>query len=504
MPVPHPGRDTVHARTGFPGEPPQLRRHGRAVLAGGDARYPPPPPNRRSSLARRRSPLLLLAAALAALAVFFVDHAPPASAEHTGNRTVWSATLTAGDLGSQEIGFDSAAAVGTLSDGSITYDGMVYDILGVFVDATGELTIWFSAETPPTSLKSPPSAPALTLNVGNSQSDLRQFALADAALTNSDTRLVWNNTGLSWEEGDTVRLWLTVKISEIGPLPTMSASISGDPVEGGEAVTLTLTLSEPVDVATSMQRRVGGTADSYTPSPNPNAQNPQPGIPGDYDWVTIPTFPAGGTTATTQIRAVDDNEVEGCETITWFMTMWPGTYRAVHLFYKVYIEDNDGGTPCVVLKAQDGVPGALTLHAPTDYVVPGYAKPAGSPGSAGDGAAGGLLPAPESGQAPGQAPRGTAGQAPDAQQGDGNHGNSDPPPSGETTQGVPESPSGGAPEPEPTPEQTAEERLIAEIAGDDGCISQDERMAGATRIQKADLTTINQSQAYRMFRAAYC
>ena len=57
---------------------------------------------------------------------------------------------------------------------------------------------------------------------------------------------------------------------------------------------------------------------------------------------------------------------------------------------------------------------------------------------------------------------------------------------------------------EPTPEQTAEERLIAELAGDDGCVSQDERLAGATRIQNADLTTISQSQAYRMFRAAYC
>ena len=57
---------------------------------------------------------------------------------------------------------------------------------------------------------------------------------------------------------------------------------------------------------------------------------------------------------------------------------------------------------------------------------------------------------------------------------------------------------------EPTPEQTAEERLIAELTGDDGCVSQDERLAGATRIQNADLTTISQSQAYRMFRAAYC
>ena len=43
---------------------------------------------------------------------------------------------------------------------------------------------------------------------------------------------------------------------------------------------------------------------------------------------------------------IDDNLVEGCETITWRMMMWPGTDRAVHLFYTIYIEDNDGGDIC--------------------------------------------------------------------------------------------------------------------------------------------------------------
>ena len=406
--------------------------------------------------------------------------------------------MTAGTFSGELIGFDGDTGSGTLSDRNFTYDGVNYSIYQLFFQPSDEsLNFGFNVGAQ-AALKQP----ELTLHVGNSLSDIRQFALTNAMA--GGAALFWTNSGLSWEEGDRVLLRLTVDMSLIDPLPTLTASISGDPVEGGEAVTLTLTLSEPVDVATSMQRRVGGTADSYTPSPNPNAQNPQPGIPGDYDWVTIPTFPAGGTTATTQIRAVDDNEVEGCETITWAMTMWPGTYRAVHLFYKVYIEDNDGGTPCVVPKAQDGVPGLAVTEAPTDYVVPGYTKPAGSSGSAGDGAAEGLPQGPPPDQETGQAPGGTAGPAPDSQQRDGNHGNSDPPPSGAIRQGVPESPSGGVPEPEPTPEPTAEEKLIAELAGDDGCVSQDERMAGATRIQKADLTTINQAQAYRMFRDAYC
>ena len=84
-------------------------------------------------------------------------------------------------------------------------------------------------------------------------------------------------------------------------------------------------------------------------------------------------------------------------------------------------------------------------------------------------------------------------------------GEENPPgvPDGDAAEETPPQPS-EEPRSEPTPEPNAEEKLIAEIAGDDGCVSQDERLAGATRIQKADLTTIDQSQAYRMFRAAYC
>ena len=433
-----------------------------------------------------------MAVALVAAALS-VSWAPPASAEHTGTRTVWSAWLTVGSISGVNLGFDANRGVGTLSDRSFTYDGVDYSIVELFFQPSdGSFNIGIDGGGQE-ALKQP----ELTLHVGNSLSDLRQFALAGAMV--GGTALYWNNAGLSWEVGDTVLVWLTVDLSLIDPLPTMTASISGDPVEGGEAVTLTLTLSEPVDKETSMQRRVGGTAAHSTTRER------------DYAWIKIPTFAAGGTTATTQIRAVQDNEVEGCETITWVMTMWPGTYRAVHTPYTIYIEDDDGGTPCSVLKAQHGVPGIRVLEAPTDYVVPGYTKPAGSSGSAGDGEAGLQPPGPEPGQAPGQAPRGTAGQAPDPPQGDGNHGNSGPPPSGALAQGEPEAPSEGTagtetpPAPaEPTPEPTAEERLIAEIAGADGCVSQDERVAGATRVQNADLREINQSEAYRMLRAAYC
>ena len=74
-------------------------------------------------------------------------------------------------------------------------------------------------------------------------------------------------------------------------------------------------------------------------------------------------------------------------------------------------------------------------------------------------------------------------------------GEENPPgvPDGDAAEETPPQPS-EEPRSEPTPEPNAEEKLIAEIAGDDGCVSQDERLAGATRIQNVDMTTINQSQ----------
>ena len=75
---------------------------------------PPPPPGGRLSAAEKRwrpgmmrasilhhSPFLLLAAALVTLAVLFAPGAQPAQAQTT---TVWSATLTAADLGSGAVG----------------------------------------------------------------------------------------------------------------------------------------------------------------------------------------------------------------------------------------------------------------------------------------------------------------------------------------------------------------------------------------------------------------
>ena len=139
----------------------------------------------------RLSPLLLLAAALAALAVFFVNHAPPAAADHSRDTEPWTATLTVVRSGSTERGF-SSGTFGSLSDTTFTHAGVDFEVRELTLrDGNGALIFGFNRS--PNSLKSP----ALTLHVGN-----RQFALADATV--SSTRLRWENTGLSWAEGQGV------------------------------------------------------------------------------------------------------------------------------------------------------------------------------------------------------------------------------------------------------------------------------------------------------------
>ena len=205
------------------------------------------------------------------------------------------------------------------------------------------------------------------------------------------------------------------------------------------------------------------------------------------------------------------------KTLTFTTSNW-STTQTVNLVSQI---DDDGTPEQVIIVIRTSIPraqgdpygyagihvtvdddmsrfGLRRTEAPTDYVVPGYTKPGGSPGSIGDGAIGRQPPDdPPPDQATEQAPRGTAGQAPDSGEGSGNQGNSGTPPSGVA-------PDEQEPPAEDAEEQTAEEKLVAELAGGDGCISQDERLAGATRIQNADLRAIDQSQAYRMFRAAYC
>ena len=409
----------------------------------------------------------MLLAALSILAVSVIYEAPAAFADHDPVTEVWSGTLTVRDLGAFGSGCSNnlqqavrCTTSAVLTNDDFTYDGETYSVNRVSTGAAG-LVIELN-KAMPDSLKS-----ALTLHVGNAQ-----FAFVDAVRTTTvitNGAILWGNTGQSWSVGDTVQLRLTAS-----PSQTLHASISGNPREGanlwsatmtthdlgtaapatrgcddsqagarcsraltdndftfdgiaytvkaisyksgtypeslkltldktipenliscltlhagntqirlaGDAIVgsgvdatlsasngvadstltlteisglgfglnwsaggtaqlrlpdtacLTLTLNEPVDRETSMQRVLGGTA-SHDRSPD-----------ADYNYIKLPTFAAGSTTTSIPIRVIDDNRVEGCETMTWRMTMWPGTPQAVHLFYTIYIEDNDGGDSC--------------------------------------------------------------------------------------------------------------------------------------------------------------
>ena len=61
-----------------------------------------------------------------------------------------------------------------------------------------------------------------------------------------------------------------------------------------------------------------------------------------------------------------------------------------------------------------------------------------------------------------------------------------------------------APEPTATPELSPEEQIVADLVGDDGCISQDERANGAAVISRVNIFEIDQAATYRLFHAAYC
>ena len=249
---------------------------------------------------------------------------------------LWSPTLTVKDLGTTapapaNVGCDDSQAgvqcSSALSDNVFTFKGVAYTVkaisynqrkvaadINTFTVKTYEESLKLTLDKSiPESLRS-----CLTLHSGNARIPLAGDSLVGAGVDAelSDSNGVANSTvtvteisgeawGLNWSAGDSVKL----------RLPNVGC--------------LTLTLSEPVTEVTSMQWRRGGTTDS-----------------SDYQHITLPTFAANSTTASTPIKPVDDSEAEGCETIVLNMTMWPGTDKSVHEYYRVSIKDDDGGTAC--------------------------------------------------------------------------------------------------------------------------------------------------------------
>ena len=237
---------------------------------------------------------------------------------------LWSATLSTHDLGPATRGCDDtragAGCSSALTDNDFTFDGVEYTVKAIsYKSGTYPESLRLTLDkTIPENLIS-----CLTLHAGYAQiplvGDSVVGAGVDVAISASNgvadstltlTEISGAGWGLGWSAGGTDRLRLP------------------------DDACLTLTLGEPVVQTTSIQRMLGGTASS----------NRMPDA--DYHYAELPTFTAGSTTTSMPIRVIDDDLVEGCETITWRMTMWPGTDRAVHLFYTIYIEDNDGGDIC--------------------------------------------------------------------------------------------------------------------------------------------------------------
>ncbi len=166
-----------------------------------------------------------------------------------------------------------------LTDDDFTYGGVDYDVIRLDLFG-GTLRFTFNKAIPD-SLKS-----ALTLHVDN-----RQLPLADATLTNSDTRVAWTNSGLNWSVGDTVSLRLTET-----PPTTLTLRASGPLREGGNPVTITGTFDPPLPRA-----MVLGTYYEFEGSGYEDLEYIDPG-PG--------VMPQGTRTFTTKLGHIDDDIVE--------------------------------------------------------------------------------------------------------------------------------------------------------------------------------------------------
>ena len=181
----------------------------------------------------RLAPLLLAAVMLAAVAVLAETSNPAQTAHahdddtHThrctsppdercpgygdvpGERTVWSATLTAGTLDAslQAYGYSSDGPTGSLSDTTFSYGGTNYTTDRFHVSfVIGNIhRLDFSL----TGSGLGNDATNLVLHVGT-----QEFPFSDATYIASDYTYTWSNAGFTWSHGESV----AVKITE-PPLP---------------------------------------------------------------------------------------------------------------------------------------------------------------------------------------------------------------------------------------------------------------------------------------------
>ena len=128
----------------------------------------------------------------------------PAPVVPTGRgETVWSATLTAQNLGAPFLGCSSSGSTGCASTSVLTDDdfslfGKTYTVGEINLNA-GTLIIRFDTAI------STQAARRLTLHVGD-----RELPLAEGSFNNSRGQATWSSTGLTWSASQSVPLRLTL------------------------------------------------------------------------------------------------------------------------------------------------------------------------------------------------------------------------------------------------------------------------------------------------------
>ena len=186
------------------------------------------------------------------------------------------------------------AGIGQLPDRAFSYSGTTYNITRVSLDNSGNALRFRLDSAIPAALKS-----ALVLHVGS-----REFPLANATLSSSNTRLNWSNPGLRWSVGDTVSLSLVA-------LPTVSLSASPNPVTEGQSVTVTATLSRALSNAVTIPVTI---TDNSAES-------------GDHGTLTSITIPANAISGTGTITTNQDTDYED-ETFTVSLGTLPSSVTA--------------------------------------------------------------------------------------------------------------------------------------------------------------------------------
>ena len=168
------------------------------------------PTNRRTlrAMARFAAPFL----AVLALLALSLSSSSPAEAQVLPQGELWSATMTAGNVGGAGIyGFWADTAIGSLDDQDFDYRGTSHSVHIITTNFRSPKNLYFAV-----SGASLGDVAGLTLHVG---ARAFPFSNVDARYLAEDDyyRYRWLNTGQLWSSGDEVALRLTYQSATVTP-----------------------------------------------------------------------------------------------------------------------------------------------------------------------------------------------------------------------------------------------------------------------------------------------